>query len=125
MTLVRRLCVIAAAAAAAAALPAAVATAAGPASTQTSPKVLHIVTTGFDIQLTPLQVGAPAVYTVQVHNIGMYPVRFTIDGVFTVVVSRGGWKFRDVLFKPGATYNVHAVAPQGHLSWNAVVTTGK
>jgi hypothetical protein len=121
MTLVRRLCVVGAAAAVA--LPAAVATAAGPTSTQTTPKVLHIVTTGYDIQLTPLQVGAPAVYTVQVHNIGMYPVRFTMDGVFTVLVSVGGWKFRDVLFKPGKTYNVHAVAPTGHLSWNAVVTT--
>lgn len=119
MTGLRRLCTIAALAAVAS--PVGAATAARPTSARTTPKVLHVVATGYSIALTPTEVGA-ARYTVQVHNIGQYAVRVTMGGEFSVLVPRGGWQFRDVLFKAGKTYKIHAVAPLGHLVWDAAIT---
>jgi hypothetical protein len=91
---------------------------------QTDPKVLHIVATGFGITLTPTEVG-PAVYTVQVLNIGQYPVHVTIGKSLDVLVPSGGWRFRDVLFKAGASYKVHAVASERYLVWDASFTASK
>jgi hypothetical protein len=106
------------------AAPTAAAATAAPASTQTDPKVLHIVTTGFGISLTPTEV-EPARYTVQVLNIGQYAVHVTIGKSLDVVVPPGGWRFHDVLFKPGASYKVHAVASERYLTWDASFTASK
>jgi len=106
----------------AAALTAVPTAAARPASAQTKPKVLAVVATGFGLQLTPTQVGA-ALYTVQVHNIGEYTVRVTIGRLLAVTVPPNGWRFRDVRFKSGVTYRVHAVGPLRGLVWDTSLTS--
>ena len=120
-TLALRLCTIAALAAVVAS-PAIGATSSRPAAAQTDLKVLHVVTDPWGIELTPTEV-APAHYTVQVHNIGAYAVHVTIGKLVNVVVAPNGWKFRDVVFRPGARYPVHAVAPLTHLTWDAVLAS--
>jgi hypothetical protein len=116
-----RLCAVAALAAVVAS-PAVGATSSRPAAAQTDLRVLHVVTDYWGIELTPTAVG-PAHYTVQVHNIGAYAVHVTIGKLVDVMVGPNGWQFRDVVFRPGASYPVHAVAPLTHLTSNAVLSS--
>jgi hypothetical protein len=96
--------------------------AARPLSGELSPKVLVVVTTGFGIELSPTQVGA-ARYTVQVHNIGQYPVHVTIGRLLSVIVPPNGWRFGDARFRAGASYRVHAAGPLRGLVWDASLTS--
>ena len=69
------------------------------------------------------KVTGAARYTVQVHNIGEYNVRVTIGRLIDVSVPQNGWRFREVRFRPSATYPVRAIAPQHGLAWDAALTS--
>jgi hypothetical protein len=73
-------------------------------------------------ELSPTQVGA-ARYTVQVHNIGQYPVHVTIGRLLSVIVPPNGWRFGDARFRAGASYRVHAAGPLRGLVWDASLTS--
>ena len=90
------------------AIAAAVVALAAPAAQSATPRALGILTTGSGLDISPASVG-PYQYTVQIHNIGQYPMRVRMLRTFTVLVPAGGWAFRVVHFRVG-TYQVMAAA---------------
>jgi hypothetical protein len=110
--------VTALAALAAAIVLASPATAAAPSSARTDFKVLWVVTTGTTLYLSQDHVGA-TLYTLDLHNVGDYPARFTISApgskLVDITVKPQGWKFPRVRFKPATTYAVKVTTAPGPL----------
>jgi hypothetical protein len=97
------------------------AAASGPASARTDFKVLWVVSTGSGVYLSQDHVGA-TLYTIDLHNVGAYPARFTItvpgSKLLDVTVKPGGWRFVRVRFKP-ATYSVKVTTRPGPTTYAA------
>ena len=92
------------------------ATAAAPSGARTDFKVLWVTSTGNAIYMSQDHVGA-TLYTLDLHNVGAYPARFTISApgskLVDTTVKPQGWKFPRVRFKPSTTYAVKVTTLPG------------
>jgi hypothetical protein len=92
------------------------ATAAAPSAARTDFKVLWVTSTGNAIYMSQDHVGA-TLYTLDLHNVGVYPARFVISApgskLVDTTVKPQGWKFPRVRFKPATTYAVKVTTQPG------------
>lgn len=98
------------------------ASAAAPSGVRTDFKVLWVVSTGTAIYMSQDHVGA-TLYTLDLHNVGAYPARFSISApgsaLVNVTVKPNGWRFPRVRFKPATTYAVKVTTQPGPTTYAA------
>ena len=98
------------------------AAAAAPSGARVDFKVLWVVSTGSAVYLSQDHVGA-TLYTIDLHNVGAYPARFTISApgskLVDLTVKPQGWRFPRVRFKAATTYAVKVTTLPGPTTYAA------